>query len=96
MMQIHHKNKYSSPKQKLDKVNEKLNNYKQEITYYYDKYKFVPSENGYLYINKNKSIENGKKIKCFKIGYATDMEERLNSYKVGWLKMIINLYTNRL
>ena len=73
----------SRDKQKLDKVNEKLDNYKQELTYYYDKYNFIPSENGYLYINKNESIKNGKKIKCFKIGYAIDMKERLNGYKVG-------------
>ena len=70
-------------KDKLDKVNNKLENYKQELRYYYDKYEFVPSENGYLYINENNSIENGKNIKCYKIGYASDMNERLRGYKVG-------------
>ncbi len=61
----------SKDKQKLDKVNEKLYNYKQELTYYYDKYEFEPSKNGYLYINQNNSIKDGKEIKCFKIGYAS-------------------------
>ena len=45
--------------------------------------KFEPSENGYLYINQDNSIKNGKEIKCFKIGYAIDMEKRLREYKVG-------------
>ena len=39
-------------KLQLDKLNYKLDNYKQELTYYYDKYKFVPSSNGYIYIKQ--------------------------------------------
>jgi prophage antirepressor-like protein len=86
MPQIRKHGKYEvsrKDKQKLDKVNEKLDNYKQELTYYYDKYEFEPSKNGYLYINQNNSIKDGKEIKCFKIGYASDMTERLSGYKVG-------------
>jgi prophage antirepressor-like protein len=75
-----------SDKQKLDKLNNTINNYKQEMTYYNDKYKFIPSENGHLYINEDNTIKNGKEIKCFKIGYATDMKKRLGEYKVGMLK----------
>jgi hypothetical protein len=70
-------------KSKLDKLNNKLENYKQEVTYYHDKYNFVPSEHGYLYINQNDSINYGKNIKCFKIGYAENMKKRLTEYKVG-------------
>lgn len=70
-------------KTKINKLNNKLDNYKKEMTYYNDKYKFVPSENGYLYINEDNTIKNGKEIKCFKIGYATDMKKRLGEYKVG-------------
>ena len=33
----------SKDKQKLNKLNNKLDNYKQELTYYYDKYHFEPS-----------------------------------------------------
>ena len=51
-------------KDKLDKVNNKLENYKQELTYYYDKYEFVPSDQGYLYINENNSIE-GRNFELF-------------------------------
>jgi prophage antirepressor-like protein len=73
-------------KKKLDKMNDKLNNYKQELTYYYDKYHFVPSKAGYLYINLDKSIKNGKNINCYKIGYAKNMKKRLKEYKVGNFK----------
>ena len=70
-------------KKKLDEMNNELNNYKQELTYYYDKYDFVPSKIGYLYINQNNSIKDSKTIICYKIGYASDMKERLRNYKVG-------------
>jgi len=40
------------------------------MTYYNNKYKFIPSDNGYLYINENNSIKDEKKVKCFKIAYA--------------------------
>jgi prophage antirepressor-like protein len=73
-------------KNKLNKLNNKLDNYKDELRYYYDKYNFKPSDNGYLYINQNNSIKDGKEIKCFKIGYASDMTDRLTGYKVGNFK----------
>jgi prophage antirepressor-like protein len=62
-------------KHKLDKLNDTIDNYKKEMSYYNDKYKFIHSENGHLYINEDNSIKNGKEIKCFKIGYAIDMEK---------------------
>jgi prophage antirepressor-like protein len=89
MPQIRQSGQYimnSKDKQKLDKMNDKLNNYKQELTYYYDKYHFIPSKAGYLYINLDKSIKNGINITCYKIGYADDMKKRLKEYKVGNFK----------
>ncbi len=70
-------------KLQLDKLNYKLDNYKQELTYYYDKYKFVPSSNGYIYILLDINIKYGKKIICYKIGYNKDMNKRMNVYKTG-------------
>lgn len=64
-------------------MNNKLDNYKQELTYYYDKYNFESSVNGYFYINEDIIIKNGKKIICYKIGYCKDMEKRMQLYKVG-------------
>jgi prophage antirepressor-like protein len=73
--------------QKIKKLNEKLEeknkNYQNELAYYYDKYKFIPSSNGYFYINEERVVKNGKKIKCYKIGYCDNMQERIINYKTG-------------
>ena len=53
-------------KKKLDKLNNKLDNYEKELTYYYDKYEFEPSTNGYFYINEDIVIEKGKKLNAIK------------------------------
>jgi hypothetical protein len=68
MPQIREKGEYileSFNKIKLDKMNKKLDNYKQELTYYYDKYDFTPSKNGYFYINEDKVIKKGENITCY-------------------------------
>jgi hypothetical protein len=36
----------NNDKKELDKLNIKVNNYKQELLYYYDKYDFTLSKNG--------------------------------------------------
>lgn len=74
-----------TPKEKveLDKINKQLDNYKQELTYYYDKYKFVPSQNGYFYIMLDAKIVQGKKITCYKFGFTSDMNDRIKNYKIG-------------
>lgn len=61
----------------------KMNNYKTELEYYYDKYQFVPSSGGYIYINEVKLISNGNKIIGYKPGYCTDMLKRKFIYKSG-------------
>lgn len=73
----------SKEKVELDKINKKLDNYKQELTYYYDKYKFVPSQSGYFYIMLDSKIVKGKKITCYKFGFASDMNDRIKNYKIG-------------
>ena len=86
MPQIREKGEYiikGPEKKKLDKLNNKIDNYKQELTYYYDKYDFEPSNNGYFYINDNIVIKKGIKTKCYKIGYCKDMGKRMQIYKVG-------------
>jgi hypothetical protein len=86
MPEIRKKGKYilkDNDKKKLDKLNNKLNNYKKELIYYYDKYNFEPSDNGYFYINEDIIIKKGIKIKCYKIGYCKDMNKRMQLYKVG-------------
>jgi prophage antirepressor-like protein len=70
-------------KKELNKLNTKINNYKQELLYYYDKYDFTPSKNGYFYINEDTVIKNGKKTICYKIGYCKNMKKRMQNYKTG-------------
>lgn len=86
MPQIRKTGKYISNNNdinKIKKLNDKINNYKLELNYYDDKYKFEQSPNGYLYINQDVKINNGIKIKCYKVGYTLDMKKRINQYKVG-------------
>jgi hypothetical protein len=73
----------SNEKKQLDKINKKLNNYKHELTYYYDKYTFIPSKSGYFYIMLDAKIVKGKKITCYKFGFTLDMNERIKNYKTG-------------
>lgn len=74
-------------KELLQNVNKKLENklnlYKDELEYYYDKYKFIPSLGGYIYINEVKMINRGKKTIGYKPGYCTDMTKRKFIYKSG-------------
>jgi len=65
------------------KLENKLDNYKAELEYYYDKYEFLPSTGGYIYINEVKMINKGKKIIGYKPGYCTDMTKRKFIYKSG-------------
>jgi len=86
MPEIRKSGKYivnENDKKKIKKINEKLENYKQELTYYNEKYQFVPSKNGYFYIMSDTKIDNGKKTNCYKFGFSLNMNERIKNYKVG-------------
>jgi hypothetical protein len=89
MPQIRKTGKYISKKsdmKKIKKLNKTIDNYRAELNYYYDKFKFEPSEFGYLYICENNHIQDGIDIPCFKIGYALDMRKRIKEYQVGNFK----------
>lgn len=73
----------SNDKKQLEKINKKLDNYKQELTYYYVKYNFVPSKSGYFYIMLDAKIVKGKKSTCYKFGFTLDMNDRIKNYKIG-------------
>jgi prophage antirepressor-like protein len=61
----------------------KLDNYRTELEYYYDKYNFLPSKGGYIYINEVKMINKGQKMIGYKPGYCIDMKKRKFIYKSG-------------
>lgn len=89
MPQIRKTGKYIANKNDMNKIiklNDKIDNYKKELNYYNDKYKFTPSNNGYIYISKDTKIKNGVKIKCFKVGFTLDMKKRITQYKTGNFK----------
>jgi prophage antirepressor-like protein len=68
MPEIRKTGKYISNKsdiKKIKKLNKTIDNYKAELNYYYDKFKFEPSEFGYLYICENNHIKDGIEILCF-------------------------------
>ena len=73
-------NKY---KKKLNNINKTLKNLKTEfrrskISKYSNK-----TGNGFIYVLKVKTSIDGKETKCYKIGYTTDLEKRLATYKTG-------------
>jgi len=41
------------------------------------------SGKGFIYVLKLKILKDGKEIKCYKIGYATNLNKRLETYKTG-------------
>jgi prophage antirepressor-like protein len=41
------------------------------------------SNNGFLYVLKVKILKNGKEKICYKIGYTSDLNKRLEKYKTG-------------
>lgn len=66
-----------------DALKEQLANYKKELNYYYDKYKFEPSEHGYIYINEVHVIVKGETQIGYKPGFCTDMKKRKYAYQTG-------------
>ncbi len=86
MPQIRKTGEYISKKDdmnKIKKLNDKINNYKVELNYYNDKYKFEPSSYGYIYICESFQVKNGIQIICFKVGYDLDMKKRMREYKLS-------------
>ena len=70
MPEIRKTGKYISNKNDMDeikKLNKTIDNYKTELNYYDDKYKFKPSEHGYLYINQNNQTKDGQDINVIKL-----------------------------
>ena len=41
------------------------------------------SGKGFIYVLKVKILKDGKEIRCYKIGYATNLNKRLETYKTG-------------
>jgi hypothetical protein len=72
-----------SDKKKLNSVSITIKNLKNELKR--TKKQSYPDKtgNGFIYILKVKTSINGTEKKCYKIGYTTDLEKRIETYKTG-------------
>ena len=72
------KNKLNSLKHKLTLIR-KEQSIKRSTT---EKYNNI-SGKGFIYVLKVKVLKDGKEDKCYKIGYASNLNKRLKTYKTG-------------
>ena len=79
-------------KEKLDKINNKLNNYKEENQFLSNKNKYIPSKIGYLYIKKTTSYIDGNKVITYKFGRTKDIKKRLGIHLTSDSKSKIIFY----
>jgi prophage antirepressor-like protein len=94
MPQIRKFGKYEVSKEEMKKIknlNEKIDNYKQELSHF-EKKEYEKSKNGYFYISEDITIHKGKELKCFKIAYCKDIQQRMSVYKVGHYKHKLLIY----
>jgi len=54
-----------------------------ENDYLHSKQKYVPSNNGYIYIIQVKTSIRGRRRTCYKLGHTADLKKRLNIYRTG-------------
>jgi len=75
-------------KNKLKKLEKKLTFIRKEqlikklTSKKYTKYNNI-SGKGFIYILKIKTLKEGREIYCYKIGYASNLNKRLETYKTG-------------
>ena len=79
-------------KLKIDKINNKLNNYKEENIFLSNKNKYIPSKIGYLYIKKTISYIDGNKVITYKFGRTKDIKKRLSNHLTSDSKSKIIFY----
>jgi len=78
----------STDKLKLKKLTKKLQLIQKEqsikslTTKKYTTYNNL-SGKGFIYVLKVKILKDGKEIQCYKIGYASNLNKRLQTYKTG-------------
>lgn len=75
----------TTEKQNMKKLTKKMRLIQKEQTIKYrttKKYTDI-SGKGFIYVLKVKKLKNGNVIICYKIGYATNLNERLETYKTG-------------
>ena len=90
---IRKKGKYKLNKEdrnEIIKLNEKLKLKSQKIKLYQQEIKRTKKQSytnktgkGFIYVLKIKTIQDGKDKTCYKIGYTSNLEKRIATYKTG-------------
>lgn len=70
-------------KQNMTKLTLKLKNYQKELMRTQKKSFPDKTGNGFIYVLKVNTIQNGSDKICYKIGYTSNLEKRLSTYKTG-------------
>ena len=75
----------TNEKQNMLKLTKKLQSIKKEqsIKNTTTKKYTNTTEKGFIYVLKAKSLKSGKNKDCLKLGYATNLNQRLETYKTG-------------
>ena len=73
----------TTEKQNMNKLTSKIKLYQKELKRTIKQSKQDKTGNGFIYILKVKTIHNGNNKICYKIGYTSDIEKRLATYKTG-------------
>ena len=68
---------------KIDKLKEKNTNLSDENNFLESKHRYKSSDNGYGYIAETTCINNGKVSVCYKFGVTDDIEKRIRQYRTG-------------
>jgi len=67
----------------MNKLTTKIKNYQKEIKRTQKQSYPDKTGHGFIYILKVKTSIDGTEKKCYKIGYTTDLEKRISTYKTG-------------
>ena len=73
----------TTEKQNMNKLTSKIKLYQKELKKTIKQSHQDTTGNGFIYILRVKTIHNGNNKICYKIGYTSDIEKRLATYKTG-------------
>ena len=70
-------------RKKLNNVSKTIKNLKQELKRTQKQSYNNKTGKGFIYVLEIKTLHNGQEKKCYKIGYAANLETRMATYKTG-------------
>jgi prophage antirepressor-like protein len=73
----------NNDKKKMKELTKKIKLYQFELKRTKKKSYLNETKKGFIYIIKIKTIHNGDNKTCYKIGYTSNLEKRISTYKTG-------------